>query len=525
MSSDRVDFFISRAGADKAIAQAVGSILQSAGYQVILQDWDFGHANFVAKMDDALVRSQRIITLLSHAYLSSPFCGLEWQTVFAQDPRNFGHRLVLLRVDQCQPSGILSTLAYTDLVPLLPTPEVLRDVLLARVKPGRIPTSPDAAAEFQRDSRPILHPEIAATANFTGRGPELDQIQEALDTGATTVVVHGLGGVGKSAVARECGWRRRDRHAGVWILNSASAESLQASLIELGRQFIAGLDHVQDRPEAARVTLDRVLPNFERSWLLIYDNLESESLLRQWTPKDKAQVLATSRVQTFSAAVRKVSLESLPRTDSVGYLRQESGRDDLEDAELDGIADDVGDLPLALAHAGAYLRENTAVGAGSYRVHLAQHLSRVPPGFEGQPTVFATYQAAIDAVDKRQPGAAMLMRIAAWLAPDAIPREIFAQDAARYHEPVATLAADDVRLDETLSALHRSSLIRYTTRTSSFSVHRLVQSSARNLDDRLELYTALRVLSVMFPRVGYLYVGAVRPDRSACHYGPSCDRP
>lgn len=65
-STDRVEFFISRAGADKAIAQAVATMLEAAGYRVIVQDWDFGHANFVAKMDDALasdVRTSRIDAL------------------------------------------------------------------------------------------------------------------------------------------------------------------------------------------------------------------------------------------------------------------------------------------------------------------------------------------------------------------------------------------------------------------------------------------------------------------------------
>ena len=41
------DFFISRAGADKAFAAVIGRILEDAGHRVILQDWDFPDKNFI----------------------------------------------------------------------------------------------------------------------------------------------------------------------------------------------------------------------------------------------------------------------------------------------------------------------------------------------------------------------------------------------------------------------------------------------------------------------------------------------
>ena len=456
-------------------------------------------------MDDALARSRRVVTLLSHAYLASPFCGREWQAVFARDPRNFDQRLVLLRVSECQPTGILCTLAYTDLVPLLGALDALRDVVLARLAPGRTPTTADVAAAYQRDARPVLHPDVGPVPNFTGREGELLAVGDALASGAPAgvaqTVVYGLGGVGKSALAHEFGWRRRDGHAGVWIVNAVSPESIKTSLIELGRHFIPGLDSVQDRAEAARATLERILPGFRRPWLLIYDNLDSEALLRRWTPRENARVLVTSRVQTFSEALRKVPLDLWQRAESVRYLREESGRADVQELEFEAVADDLGDLPLALAHAGAYLREHSAVTAGRYRARIAAHLAAVPPGFEGQPSVFATFRTAIEAVDARKAGASTLMRVAGWLAPDAIPREVFTQSPALYSEALAILAADEDRLDETLSALDRASLIRYSPATLSFAMHRLVQAAARSVDDRDGLRSAVRVLEAAFPKV------------------------
>jgi hypothetical protein len=85
---DTIDFFISLSDRDRAVAQRVAWILEAmGGYTTILQDWDFGSANFVAKMDDALARAGRLILLLSSTYLESAFCNVEWQALFAADPQ------------------------------------------------------------------------------------------------------------------------------------------------------------------------------------------------------------------------------------------------------------------------------------------------------------------------------------------------------------------------------------------------------------------------------------------------------
>lgn len=167
--SHEVDFFISRSGADASIAQAIALILVNEGHTVILQDWDFGHADFVAKMDDAIERAHRTITLLSLAYLKSEFCGAEWCAIFARDPRNFEQELILLRVEHCQPKGLLCLLAYTDLVPVLHDANLLREVLLARVKYKPGPESDSLLASYTRSSTPIVHRSLRFFPHLVGR--------------------------------------------------------------------------------------------------------------------------------------------------------------------------------------------------------------------------------------------------------------------------------------------------------------------------------------------------------------------
>ena len=62
--------------------------------------------------------------------------------------------------------------------------------------------------------------EFYAVPSFSGRDDELATVHAALKTDGAAVLVHGLGGVGKSSIAREYGWRNRDAYSVVWWLNA-----------------------------------------------------------------------------------------------------------------------------------------------------------------------------------------------------------------------------------------------------------------------------------------------------------------
>ena len=66
---ERVDFFVSHAGADLAWAEWVAWQLQAAGYSVELDAWDWGPGrNFMLAMSDALGGADRVVALFSQAY-------------------------------------------------------------------------------------------------------------------------------------------------------------------------------------------------------------------------------------------------------------------------------------------------------------------------------------------------------------------------------------------------------------------------------------------------------------------------
>ncbi len=402
-----IDFFISRAGADAAFAAEIGRILEDAGHEVELQQWDFANRNFMERMHASLESGARVIALLSNEYLASDHCAAEWLNAIADDPLNKQARLIALRVAECTPTGLLTALAYWDLVPIRADPALLRDVVLAAVRPGRHKGEATPGAPYWREARAVVHRDIKATPSFTGREADLAKLDAALRSGGAAAVTqpvaaHGLGGIGKSVLAREYAHRNQESYAGVWWLNAAKPEDaagfdgIETALVDLIAVFYPGLDQTENRPATARKALDFIAHGgFEKPWLLVYDNVDDARALRDWAPVGNAQVLVTSRLGGWSKSVGTIEITEWPLDDAIRYLLHESGRDDLTDDDARSIATELGCLPLALSHAAAYLRDCVTVTAADYVDALVEHMNTAPEDAEYPRAVFATFQQAI----------------------------------------------------------------------------------------------------------------------------------
>ncbi len=341
----------------------------------------------------------------------------------------------------------------------------------------------------------ILDPEaIRETPSFTGRDAELESIAALLGSGAKTVV-YGLGGTGKSAVAREFAWRNREQYAIIAWLDAETESGIIDGFIKIGSLFVSGLDQLTDRRRAAqqaKATMLGSIAGLTNPILLIFDNLASRQLLREWAPREGVQTLATSRNADWGGKAKTVLLSPWPLDDATRYLNSESARTDLTDIDARAIAEALGGLPLAVAHAAAYLGSLHTVTARSYLAQIERHMAQAPDGAEYSHAVFATFQEALAKAEHTQPGAAAVLCLAAFFAPDAIPETLFqsSTDPAALRPPLLDGAsaadlgwtlADAARRDEALGALDRLSLVRFAADTRTFSVHRLVQSAARDL--------------------------------------------
>jgi hypothetical protein len=143
------DFFISYTQDDEKWAEWIAQVLEGAEYSVIYQKRDF-HAgeNFVIEMDQGLASSDRVLAVLSPAYLASKYTPSEWGWAFAKDPTGRQRKLVTVKVKPCEPNGLLTAAIAINLVDL--SDEEAKKVLLERVPPRGTPAEgpkPDEEAK------------------------------------------------------------------------------------------------------------------------------------------------------------------------------------------------------------------------------------------------------------------------------------------------------------------------------------------------------------------------------------------
>ncbi|WP_220200274.1 hypothetical protein [Ktedonospora formicarum] len=142
------------------------------------------------------------------------------------------------------------------------------------------------------------------------------------------------------------------------------------------------------------------------------------------------------------------------------------------------ITKELGGLPLALDQAGAYI-ERTQCSLSQYLHIYSTHRFALleSPGSLGSDhpeSVAKTWSLSFEVVEQRSSGAADLLRLCAYLSPDAIPEEIITQGAIYLGSNLAPVAKDLLLLNDAIAILDAYSLIH--RRNDMLTIHRLVQA-------------------------------------------------
>lgn len=513
-SAPAKDFFVSYTGADRAWAEWVGWTLEDAGHSVILQAWDFkAGENFIRNMHRALQQCGRTIAVFSDAYMRSGFCEDEWTSAFIT--RN----LIPIRIDDVQPTGLLKPLGYLDIFGL--EEDEARAQLLAALKAGR--GKPDVKAHFPGSvtrtvAKPSRFPAKAPAVwsvphrnpHFSGREGVLERLEAALAAGgrsALTQVLAGLGGIGKTELALEYAHRFQDRYDLVWWCPSEAATQLAASY-----RALAGALDLRERDAARDEDVVRALRTAleaRSGWLLVFDNADSEGDLIPFVPsRGGGHVIVTSRDNAWRRLATPLEVGIWPRAEAVEFLLARSG--DADTGAAGRLAEALGDLPLALEQATAYVR------AG--HLSLARYLEMLEQGYaadlwrrgaDPERTVAVTWELSFAKVAELCPAAAQLLDSVAFLAPDAIPLALIRDGAPFLPEPLKAACGNPVVFEDAIAALVRYSLVGRDG--DHLSVHRIVQAVTRNrLSDDDRRMWAGRAASLF-----YAVLVAPTPDRKS----------
>jgi hypothetical protein len=481
----QVDFFISYTSTDRTWAEWIAWQLKETGASVILQAWDMVPGlDFVHEMQKATTNAKRTLAVLSPAYFTSQFSEAEWRVAFANDPSGELRQLIPVRVVDFKPPGLLATRIYIDLVGK--DRQAARTALLDGIKgqpaavptdepafPGKGPTAVEAFAAGHQEPRfpgglpPIWNVPYLRNPSFTGREDLLEDLAATLGEGTMTAItqaIAGMGGVGKTSLAVEHAYRQQPAFDVVWWVRAEEPATLLGDFTDLaGALGLPELDLTD--PAAVVAAVHRWLARHGR-WLLVFDNVaRPEDLTALLPPGGGGHVLVTSRWGAWGDWARPIQLNVMAREEAVAFLRKRTGTDDEQAAAA--LAQALGDLPLALAEAAAYI-ERTQVGLDAYLRLVrerAVELFGLHQSVGAQRRVATVWSLSLERVREEAPAAEALLELCAFLAPEDIPRYLPVEHAEVLPQELQVLVEDPLAYNDALAVLGGYSMAAVTPTT------------------------------------------------------------
>ncbi|WP_406098389.1 FxSxx-COOH system tetratricopeptide repeat protein [Streptomyces sp. NBC_01013] len=476
------DLFLSYVAENRMWADWIESVLTRAGFRVVPRDVSAERGPQDAKTVTT-ENAVRTVVLLSSAYLKSQRAVSLWDRAVAEDPGGGRRHLLPLRVGDVRLSA-----PYIDRNPvdLFRLDEVHATAALLRAldRPVQLTDAVSPGPRFP-GTVPRIWNAPPRNPGFTGRSLVLERMRDQLGGGMAVVLpqpqtLYGLGGVGKTQVALEYVHRFMADYDLVWWISSEQTDDVVAGLAELAVRLGAqGGDDMAAASQEAVDLLRRGVPSDR--WLLVFDNADDPERLRRYFPQGgSGHILVTSRNQAWSQHGDALPVDVFLREESIEHLQRRAPG--LSDEDAAQVATAVGDLPLAVEQAAAWIAE-TATPIDTYLEQLAQQAPEVlalnqPAGYP-EP-VAATWNISIQRLKERSPAAVRLLQLCAFFAPEPISGNLlYSKEMIEALKPYDASLQEKLVLGRVIREIGRFALAKVDQVSNSIQVHRLVQAVIR----------------------------------------------
>ncbi|MFD8316029.1 FxSxx-COOH system tetratricopeptide repeat protein [Kitasatospora purpeofusca] len=508
---------VSYAPKDRVWAEWISETLRGFGYLVSLHsaavplDPGPAHGGALPEAAGPLDGDGRLLALLTPEYTALPRAREIWRRLTGQAPVGDSGGLLAVRIGGAEGMEPPQFSGHRALDLALGSAEQAEAQLFELIGPapgagrwmesgGTGETAVPHPARFP-DGRPSVQELPPRLPTFTGRMRLLEAVRDGFtaDSDAAPVqVLYGIGGVGKSQAAIEYAHRFAAGYDVLWWVPAQQPAVIPQKLAELAPGL--GLETDGDVTRTARAVLDALASGrpYHR-WLLLFDNAEDPELLDPWLPAagPGGHVLVTSRDRRWARRPGRTEVEVFDRAESVELVRHFNTG--VERADAERIAELLGDLPLAVGQAAAWLQE-TPMPAATYADLLDETLTDIlDRSVRGAPVAVAaeedvtteagaavtvataaTWRIAGSDLRRINAPAARLLEVCGFLGPEAIPISLL------YSPPVVEAiglapGTSDQRLavGEILRTVNQYNLARYDHTAGTLVVHRIVQALLR----------------------------------------------
>lgn len=337
----------------------------------------------------------------------------------------------------------------------------------ASPSPASPPTVPATLSE-QTQARSLtsnLDPYSLHDQRFVNRVDELATCREKLSK-SHFLIIHGLDGQGKKALARVYAARNKNDYDITWEIPASHESGVSAALYNLAKEL--GLAAAPEPDLKARLTALREKLATENRWLLIFnDVMDWKSIQDYIIPPLRGHIIATTQWKDWTQNVNDpmpsyLPLGDLPSAESKQYLMDYIAG--ASESAADRLAVNLGYLPYALE---LVTREFATTGG----------IPKEYRGF-GNEALRKLWQGTINRLQHKSPLAHSLLELCSLFASDPIPEAVL-NLPSRKTEPLEGLRgalADPGEYSGLVDTLRRSSLVEAPPGSGTITVHRRLQA-------------------------------------------------
>ncbi|KAH0320301.1 purine and uridine phosphorylase, partial [Aureobasidium melanogenum] len=366
---------------------------------------------------------------------------------------------------------------------------------------------------------------IPAIDHFVQRDKEMQKLEDfflnqtSQPVRRKVFVVHGLGGIGKTQLCIEFARKHQAQYTAVLWMDGSSEDALQQSFVkvfpmlpaeEMSVDLVEAVNCQRASPElVVKTVLDWLSLPSNQGWLHIIDNVDHDinakdkdslayDLAKYSARVDHGSLLITSRLSTLTVPQNAHQLTEMNLEEARALFEEHRGKSvsDIpardESVDLESLLGKLEGMPLALAQAGAFIRQTNI----SIREYLDSYNSTwddlitqqdsYPLQEYAQRSMLTTWKISYQQVESESLEAATLLKLWAFLDPKDLWYELIAcaiqlESEIDIPEWLSTLAKNRLKFRGALGLLKKYSLVNNGRDNDNYSMHAVLHSWCRHL--------------------------------------------